>query len=380
MIQKIFHPIIVLAGLSLSVFVLAALVLFALCGTAHAWTETLDFESGTLGAGCRTASDGWNSGTWAQSTLSNTHTISGNKSCKHHYIAGDEGFNVTGGERDVSSIGSGGEIWMRGYWYLNAGWSWDRQDTGQAAIIKVMRAASSGGGFLSVLADGDGCILSSNEPQDRQTCTGIHFTIGAWQSIEMYVKWGGAGAGRTRLWKDGILIYNGSLENTGGSFNGTTYIWSNWNGGPANTQDSWTDGIVYTTDTPSNVDASGNPMIGPIGWGGGGDTTAPTGVAVTVPSNGATVSGNQTVTAICSDNVAVANVQMLLDGSNLGAADTSSPYSITWNTTGTSNGSHTLSARCTDTSSNQTTSSTISVTVSNTDTTAPAAPTGLGVQ
>lgn len=109
----------------------------------------------------------------------------------------------------------------------------------------------------------------------------------------------------------------------------------------------------------------------------GGDTTPPTGVAVTVPSNGATVSGaSTTVTATCTDETAVQDVQMLLDGSNLGSPDTSSPYSITWNTTGTGNGSHTLSARCTDTSSNQTTSSTISVTVSN-DTTAPTDPANL---
>ena len=62
------------------------------------------------------------------------------------------------------------------------------------------------------------------------------------------------------------------------------------------------------------------------------DTTAPT-VSVTAPANGATVTGTVTVSATASDNVGVAGVQFLLDGVNLGAEDTSSPYAVSWNTT-----------------------------------------------
>lgn len=138
-------------------------------------------------------------------------------------------------------------------------------------------------------------------------------------------------------------------------------------------------GTWYLDDM--SIDSTWNSSQYADPGGGGGDTTPPTGVAITVPTTGATVTGNQTVTATCTDNVAVANVQMLLDGNSLGSADASSPYSITWDSTSASNGSHTLSARCTDTSSNQTTSSTINVTVSNTDTTPPivscSAPTGV---
>ena len=102
------------------------------------------------------------------------------------------------------------------------------------------------------------------------------------------------------------------------------------------------------------------------------DTTGPT-VAITAPAGGATVSGPVTVSANASDNVAVANVQFLLDGNALGSPDTTSPYSISWDTTGTANGTHTLSARATDTSGNGTTSAPVSVTVSNTQGTTPPA-------
>jgi hypothetical protein len=92
------------------------------------------------------------------------------------------------------------------------------------------------------------------------------------------------------------------------------------------------------------------------------DTTAPT-VAVTAPAAGATVSGTVTVSATASDNVGVAGVQFLLDGALLGAEDTTSPYSVSWDTTTATTGSHTLTARARDASGNQTTSAPVSVTV-----------------
>ena len=102
-----------------------------------------------------------------------------------------------------------------------------------------------------------------------------------------------------------------------------------------------------------------------------GDTTAPT-VSLSSPGSGATVSGTVTVSASASDNVGVASVQFTLDGVNLGAADTSSPYSISWTTTSASNGSHVLRAVARDAAGNLTTSGSRTVTVSNSaDTTLP---------
>jgi hypothetical protein len=96
-----------------------------------------------------------------------------------------------------------------------------------------------------------------------------------------------------------------------------------------------------------------------------GETTPPT-VALTAPAGGDTVSGTVTVSATASDNVGVAGVQFLLDGNPLGAEDTTEPYSISWVTTGATNGTHQLSARARDAAGNATTSATVSVTVSNT--------------
>jgi hypothetical protein len=71
------------------------------------------------------------------------------------------------------------------------------------------------------------------------------------------------------------------------------------------------------------------------------------------------------VTANASDNVGVTGVQFKLDGNNIGAEDTTSPYAISWNTTTASNGSHSLTAVARDAASNTTTSVPVSITVSN---------------
>jgi hypothetical protein len=95
------------------------------------------------------------------------------------------------------------------------------------------------------------------------------------------------------------------------------------------------------------------------------DGVPPT-VSVTAPAGGSTVSATVSVTADANDNVGVVGVQFLLDGAALGSEDTSAPYSVSWNTTTASNGGHTLTARARDLAGNQTTSSQVAVTVSNT--------------
>lgn len=94
------------------------------------------------------------------------------------------------------------------------------------------------------------------------------------------------------------------------------------------------------------------------------DTTPPT-ASIVSPAAGQTVSGTTSVVATASDNVAVASVQLLLDGQALGAPVVAAPYAVQWDTTKASSGSHTLSARALDTAGNTGTSSPITVTVQN---------------
>jgi hypothetical protein len=94
------------------------------------------------------------------------------------------------------------------------------------------------------------------------------------------------------------------------------------------------------------------------------DTTPPT-VSITAPANGDPVSGTISLTATASDNVGVERVQFQLDGANLGPEEPTAPYKRQWNTSGTSDGTHTLSAVARDAAGNTATSAAVTVTVSN---------------
>src|SRR6266702_4425418 len=95
-------------------------------------------------------------------------------------------------------------------------------------------------------------------------------------------------------------------------------------------------------------------------------------VTMTSPASGSTVAGAVPVSASVSivGSLVVAGVQFKLDGANLGAEDTSAPYSVSWDTTAASNGSHTLTAVARDLLGVQYTSNSVTVTVFN-DTTPP---------
>lgn len=97
------------------------------------------------------------------------------------------------------------------------------------------------------------------------------------------------------------------------------------------------------------------------------DTTAP---AVTLAALPATVSGMVVLSATSTDDVAVASVRFLVNGTEVGA-DSTAPYSVTWDTTTVANAQATIGAEAIDTSGNSTQAATISVMVDN----APAATT-----
>ncbi len=117
---------------------------------------------------------------------------------------------------------------------------------------------------------------------------------------------------------------------------------------------------VTAQDEAGNVGPPSNQATATVT----GDTTPPQ-VSISSPAAG-TVSGAITVTANASDNLAVAGVQFKRDGQNLGAEDTTAPYSVPWDTRNELNGTHVLTAVARDSVGNTSTSSPITVNVSNT--------------
>ncbi|KAF0142156.1 MAG: fibronectin type III domain-containing protein, partial [Stygiobacter sp.] len=94
------------------------------------------------------------------------------------------------------------------------------------------------------------------------------------------------------------------------------------------------------------------------------DTTPPV-ISITSPANNSTITGTVTINSNASDNIGVTGVQYKLDGSNLGTEVVTSPYSLSWNTAQTTDGTHTLSAVARDAAGN-TATALLTVNVSNT--------------
>jgi subtilisin family serine protease len=124
---------------------------------------------------------------------------------------------------------------------------------------------------------------------------------------------------------------------------------------------------LFNNSTPNKITSPGtgspNRLLYTGFIGGGGETTPPT-ASLTAPSPGATVAGTVTVSATASDNVGVTRVDFFAGSTQIGS-DTSSPYSVSWDTTTGANGSVTLTARAWDAAGNMGDSSPVSVTVNN---------------
>jgi subtilisin family serine protease len=96
------------------------------------------------------------------------------------------------------------------------------------------------------------------------------------------------------------------------------------------------------------------------------DRTLPT-VSMTAPSIGALVTGTAVaLSATASDNVGIARVDFYRDSNVLIGTDNTSPYEMSWDSTSTTSGAHTIYAIATDTVGNTRTSSVVNVTVDNT--------------
>jgi hypothetical protein len=117
--------------------------------------------------------------------------------------------------------------------------------------------------------------------------------------------------------------------------------------------------VAKSYDTFNNVGTSSTVNVNVT------DQTAPT-VSVTAPTASSFLGGaTNAVTANAADNVGVVGVQFKLDGNLLGAEDTATPYSVNWDTTSATNGTHIITAVARDAAGNTTTSSSVSVTVDN---------------
>jgi hypothetical protein len=171
----------------------------------------------------------------------------------------------------------------------------------------------------------------------------------------------------------GTVTINASASDNVG-VTGVTFFWNGTAIGPEDTQAPFSAGVTTTlaqngTATLTCVarDAAGNTTTSPavsITVDNPVPDTTPPSLSFTNPTAGALVTGTISVSANATDDRKVVGVRFRLDNAALGAEDTTSPFSVSWNTAAAANGPHMLTATARDAAGN-TATVTVNVTVSN---------------
>lgn len=163
---------------------------------------------------------------------------------------------------------------------------------------------------------------------------------------------GGTGVGSVLFYVDGSLVATVTASPYSTSWNSTSVA----------------DGShvlkAVARDGAGNEGSSANITVTVVNAAPSSDTVAPT-VSLSAPVQGATVTGTVAVSATASDNsggTGVGSVSFYVDG-NLVGSDSTSPYSVSWDSNSVAEGSHVLKATARDIAGNQGTSSNVTVTV-----------------
>lgn len=244
------------------IFLSLMLLLIFTYGNAFAWLLKSDFELGTIAERASGTSGFGEAG--QRNLFSNAGAFQGQQSSSISWLAGDTGYVNSTGRITFPEVSDSEEIWIRGYFLFQEGWSFIC-----SPVIKIIRAhvVKSDGlnrGHVSIFAGSSGNIIYSNEVNFTQYNTPVLFDIGIWQAIELYIRFSVTNP-VVRIWKNGELVYERTDEKTlaiSSDKSREAYFMPYWNGGAPKAQTQFLDNIVITNEAPNNFDIHGNPMIG----------------------------------------------------------------------------------------------------------------------
>jgi hypothetical protein len=229
---------------------------------------------------------------------------------------------------------------------------WGEAFAGSIDEVRVYRRALTAGEIQTDMSTAIvGAVTDSQAPSAPGTLT----ATGGLGQVQL--SWGAAsdnvGVTKYNVYRAATAGFTPSTSNRIAQPTGTSY-----------SDTSLTPGTWFYRVTAQDAAGNVGPASNEASATATSDTTPPT-VSVTAPAAGATVTGTINLNSTASDNVAVAGVQFKVDGNDVGSEDTTSPYSVTWDTLTATAGSHTITAVARDGAGNRTTSAGVTVTVNN---------------
>lgn len=205
----------------------------------------------------------------------------GGRGQRHWTGAGNGGVNDTSGGTSVTFPKGQDQVWIRWYMRFEPGFYWQAYEGYKALYLKegdwtvnnYFMNAFYGGRIDYYTQYGDQKHYSPSDYFGWEQLHGGSVSDGSWHCYEIYIKsesGPGLSNGIFRAWVDGQLKINATSVNHGLASRGKLltgfYIGSNAKLFPQGEPDRYTDydDFYVTNIQPTNQDANGNPMIGPI--------------------------------------------------------------------------------------------------------------------
>lgn len=250
----------------------------------------------------------------------------------------------------VGSLPAGGSIITSGNALRIGGNTvWGEYFRGQIDDVRIYNEALTQAQIQSDMNTPVGAVPDIAAPAVSITAPVANTTVGGSIAVSATAS-DNVGVVGVRFSVDGVAI---GAEDTSAPYS-VTWNTASVSNGPHNLTATARDAAGNST-TSSPVAITTNNFV---------DVTAPT-VSVTAPAPGSTVQGSVSVSASASDDVGVVGVRFAVDGISIGTEDTSAPYTITWNSTGVSNGTHGLTAIARDAAGNTRTSAVVTIATDN---------------
>lgn len=260
-------------------FMVVAIQLFII-NPLHAWTVVKDFNVASSKVGTKAEGNSGFDGAAGKSFYTTKQVKEGSAAAELNIGVGQTAWGTWGGAIDLPTpLRKDQEVWVSLEMFIPNDFEIST-NTGSLKFVRLrfkspegkhegsldnlIRMQNQTSGVMTLLKE-DQMLLAHYGERGQDD-----IPIGQWVRFEMYtylhnVPKAKGGKALVRAWLNGKLLTEEERVRTiseSASYMDGLFLFTYWNGGAPKTQSMYVDNIIITSDTPSNRDKFGNPMIG----------------------------------------------------------------------------------------------------------------------